>query len=259
MSNHELSPVTPEMVEVTADMQKKCVEAYLTVASELRPGISEVQIAKGMMGELEKRGISDFWYDNPVLVLVGEQRFCEMANPSYEDKAPKHSSRLRSGDPFFIDMHPRHESGRWGNFAATGILSPSMNRNGDVMLRLMQGIQEWEMLRITGNTRASEVAGHFQDTFNELGISPLDVRGNFGHSMEQGLKSEANRVFLDSATIEKMGGRIFGIEPGGYQQVGGPHSIVVARFEDCVHVPVSGRAMVLGRTNPVSIAFGPRN
>src|SRR3989338_8386878 len=100
MAQTERSPITPEAVEATTYLQRHCQEAYLTVAASLQAGMTERAISTAIKKELATRGISDFWYDIPVMVLFGERRFLDMTRPTYSQKEPG-DTKLEEGAPFF--------------------------------------------------------------------------------------------------------------------------------------------------------------
>lgn len=246
-----------EAVGIVQEMQRNCLEAYLTVALSLRAGMTEEKVARQIKGELTSRGIEDYWYNIPVMVLIGAERFKEMTADDYAIKEPSDQKVLQEGMPFFIDMHPRDSaSGQWGNFAATGVYRERDRRVGDFLLE-MQNIQGEIVGNLRGDFTGAQVADRFTLAFKKNSITPVDVRGNFGHSMGYGEKAGPyQRQFLDSENFQKIGGQIFGIEPGGYKVVVGETGLVlVARFEDCVCVPEQGPARILGRDWPVSVRF----
>jgi len=247
------APASQEVVEITDWMQAQCAQAYLTAASSLRPGISETAIAEAIRAQLAQSGIQDFWYDVPIHVLIGIDRFVQLAASDYAVKSPSEHVTLREHMPFFIDIHPRHESGRWGNFAATGLFRPQ-DDEAVGFLELMQSIQREGIRRLTPDQTGAEVARWFAGRFARHQIEHLDVRANFGHSMGAGLKSKYARLFLDESNDLPIGGGIYGIEPGGLRRNAAGQ--VIARFEDCVYIPPDGRpAVILGRQQPVPLVF----
>ncbi len=252
--NNEIYAVTEEEVDITTYMQQQCVDSYLTVASSLKSGMSERAIEKAMKAELALGGLKEFWYNIPVMVLVGEDRFRMMAADDYDIKEPQEEIVLQPGMPFFIDMHPRHaQTGRWGNFAATGIFNPQDSEEAIKLLQEMQEIQLNGISSLRADMAGADVAAMFDGKFGEAGIQLLDVRGNYGHSMGTGPKGSFQRAFLDANNAFSIGGQIFGIEPGGTR------GLSVARFEDCVHIPdgsLEGQSTILGRTKPVPLVFG---
>jgi hypothetical protein len=199
--------------------------------------------------------VRDFWYDIPIVVLIGTTRFAQLAAPEYGAKSPSQHVLLQAGMSFFVDIHPRHESGCWGNFAATGVYRP-VDRESVAFLKQMQGIQEAGIHQLNREQTGGLVARWFIRQFEEGEVELFDVRANFGHSMGSGLKSDYQRLFLDENNTTPIGGGIYGIEPSGVRR-GRPGEIsAMARFEDCVYIPPdSGWAVFLGRTEPVPVVF----
>ncbi len=246
----ELQPVSQEAVEITDHMQTMCEAALYELIHEMRLGMSEREIERVLRDKLQARGFTDYWYNIPILVLAGQKRFFDMANDDYESKAPSTEVRINEGDPLFVDIHPRDESGRWGNFARTLIVNPHDHDHVE-FVRQMRAI-EWR--RFPRGGRASEttheLARDLHGEFDADGINLVDVRSNFGHNMGSGEKSSfTDRSFIDMDTHVALRGQIWGIEPGGYLQVS-PGNFLVARIEDCVHVSESGELRTLGNKLP---------
>jgi Xaa-Pro aminopeptidase len=246
---------TPETLEATAWMQSQCIQAYLTVASALRSVLSEARIARAIRDELQASGVRDFWYDIPIVVLIGTNRFAQLIAPEYDVKSPSEVAVLQPGMSFYIDIHPRHESGCWGNFAATGVYHPPDSESA-ALLKMMQGIQEAGIRHLNGEQTGGDVARWFVRQFEDAEIEVFDVRANFGHSMGSGAKSDYQRLFLDEHNNTPIGGGIYGIEPSGVRRDGSGQISAMARFEDCVYIPPhGGQAVIMGRTDPVPVAF----
>jgi hypothetical protein len=248
-------PLSQEFVEMTDWMQRRCVDTYLNVASSLRAGMSEAAIARAVKSELQVRGITDFWYDIPIVVLVGIERFMQSVAADYAVKSPSEAATIQANTPFFIDIHPRHASGRWGNFAASGVFRPADNPQ-TAFLDLVQAIHHQGIGRLGAHQTGAEVAGWFGEQFSGNGIQHVDVHANFGHSMGAGLKSDYQRLFLDASNFTSIGGDIYGIEPGGVRRDSTGQVIAFARFEDCVYIPPDGgQPVMLGAHEPLPVVF----
>lgn len=247
--------LSPESVEITDEMQRRCVQAYLAVATSLRVGMSEAAIAHVLHRQLQAHGIADYWYDIPIVVLVGVRRFMDSVLVDYAAKSPSQQVTLQANTPFFIDIHPRHASGRWGNFAASGVFQPE-DREQVVLLDQMQRIQHQGIQRLTAQQTSADVARWFAGAFARSRIEHLDVRANFGHSMGAGPKSGYQRLFLDETNDTPIGGSIYGIEPGGVRRDSAGWVTGFARFEDCVYIPPDGSPpVILGSAESVPVVF----
>jgi hypothetical protein len=246
--------LSAESIEITDHMQRRCVQAYLTVTASLRAGMSEAYIADAIRGELQTQGITGYWYDIPIVVLVGVQRFMDSTLVDYARKSPSKQVTLQPNTPFFIDIHPRHPSGRWGNFAASGVYQPEDSEQV-ALLEQMQRIHHDGIRQLAAWQTGADVARWFAQQFRQTGIEHLDVRANFGHSMGVGQKSDYQRLFLDESNDTSIGGSIYGIEPGGVRRDSAGRVTAFARFEDCVYIPPDGAPVLLGAHELLPVAF----
>lgn len=237
-------PITDEVLGITKDLQIKCLDTYLETMGELEAGQNEAQIAKRIREKLDKRGIVDFWYNVPIFVLFGVERFMTTGEKSYDIKNPKRNRILEGGDPVFIDMHVRDiESGVWGDFSATVIYKPIFQEQVDFLAEV-QNIQNQTIAEISSETTPNQLASSFLRRFDLAGITPVDVLNNFGHIIGRGEKNSWSRIFIDTETeTPTMANAIWGIEPGGYMDT--LQGRVVGRFETCVWVSPSGRVIDL--------------
>ena len=251
------APVSADEVEITRILQEQSINAYRGVTASLRPDLSEKGIAQAIIAELKAAGITEFWYDIPVLVLIGERRIRQLAESGYTQKKPREEIVLRENTLFFIDIHPRHSSGRWGNFAATGVYEPADDQV-IAFLKGLQHIQEECIKGLSPTMTGNDVATWFQMRFQQQNIELLDVRHNFGHNMGFGPKNSYQRLFLDEHNSKPIGGQIWGIEPGGIHRHLSNSGVLMGRFEDCVHVPLNGPPSTLGRDSPIPVTFTRR-
>jgi len=247
-------PSLPAHVAAVDVMLRHCKATYLDVAGTLRSGLSEADIHDRLIEALQQGGVTDYWYDIPVLVLIGATRFIRMADRGYDAKRPRRDVFLQNGDPFFIDIHPRHGEGFWGNFAATGLFHPASDDEAAFALSI-QRIQHSGITHFHSGMTGAEIAGWFRRQFVQADVQLLDVRGNYGHSMGHGEKSSYVRHFLDHQNTDAVAGLIYGIEPGGIQRLPDGRTLV-GRFEDCVYFPEQGYAVQLGGSEPVPVVFG---
>ncbi len=248
--------LTPEIIALTDTMQRQCAQAYLNVTVSLRVGMSEADIAREVQGELQAAGITDFWYDIPIVVFIGVERFMQSVLADYGVKRPSEQVTLQANTPFFIDIHPRHETGRWGNFAASGVYRPA----GDAQVKLLERMQHTHhegIAQLRAGQTGADVARWFQEQFQANTIEHVDVRANFGHSMGVGMKNGYTRLFLDEANTTAIGGTIYGIEPGGVRRNPGGQVTAFARFEDCVYIPLDDeQSALLGGHGLLPVVFG---
>lgn len=248
--------LTPDIIALSDTMQRACVQAYLSVTANLREGMSEADIARAVRDDLQASGINDFWYDIPIVMMIGVERFMQSVVTDYSVKSPSEQVTLQANSLFYIDIHPRHESGRWGNFAASGVFRPADDGQVELLER-MQHTHHEGIAQLTGAQTGANVARWFLAQFGANSIEHVDVRANFGHSMGAGLKSEYARLFLDEANETPIGGGIYGIEPGGVRRNAAERVTSFARFEDCVYIPADGgQAALLGGHGLLPVVFG---
>lgn len=247
--------VTPDEVRSTVRLQAQCIDAYQRVMNSLHTGISEHEIAQFVADTLQSVGITEYWYDIPIMVFIGTDRFQTEKSTDYAVKSPSPAVTLEEGLPVFIDMHSIDpQTRRWGDFSATALYRPV---EGDPSIQFalrMQEIQELVIGQTDSESTPAQVADRFIGHFRYDGIELMDVRNNFGHSMGAGRKADHARVFLDLDHKESMAGQIYAVEPGGITMIAG--KTYMARFEDCIHVPEKGQAAILGRTGRLPVIFG---
>src|SRR3989344_6311705 len=95
-----------ERIKIVSELQNKTADIFKVVTRSLQVGMSEADITKLIRAEYEKRGVVDFWYDVPIIVLVGTERFLNAANADYATKSPSANSLLNDGDTIYVDVHP---------------------------------------------------------------------------------------------------------------------------------------------------------
>ena len=172
-----------------------------------------------------------------------------MASDDYELKSPSTEIILKKGNVFFIDITPQEKlDGRWGDFSATGLYK-SQDDEQISFIQHMQTIHQIGISHIHADMKGSEVFDWFKERFDEEEMQLIDPRSNVGHSIGYGTKQSYDRFFLDSLHQTPMGRSLYAIEPGGVK------GNLVARFEDCIYVPPSGSAVILGRKELLPIVF----
>lgn len=244
-----------EKAGIVAGLQETCAEAFTSVMSMLRSGMSETDIAVGLQAYLESRGIKQSWYDVPFMVLIGVERFrIGTTSTDYGEKGPSPSSYLSAGQFIHVDFSPMDpETGIWGDWSSTCVYEPTgeNGREQIAFLTEMRQLQRRGIEHFTAQSTGADVAKYFLDQYAEHGVTILDVRNNVGHSIHSGPKIEANRTWLDLDNTKPLGPGIFTVEPGGISD--GKNN--VARFEDCIYVPVTGKASIIGNMKDVPLSF----
>ena len=244
-------------------LQLLSYDIYLNTISRLKSGMSENDIAEIILKQYKRAGIENFWYDIPIMVLIGEKRFLDM-NGDYEKKTPSDKYLLNTGDTINFDFTPIEKDGLRGTFSATYIFRPKTDYDFEKIefLKLMRKIQRDGIKQITSLSRVDDIANWYLDKFRGNGITLVDVRNNLGHSMHKGAKKNSDesekRIFIDTKNNNPIGEGIFAIEPAGFKRSKNEKDkILVGKFEDCLYVPVnSGIPLLLvpdNFTDPGSI------
>lgn len=232
-----------EKVKIVTHLQKVSKEVFEAVSNSLEVGMSEVDIAELAKVDFEKRGITEFWYDVPLNVLVGIERFrIGTTTADYSIKAPAKDVFLDVGSTVFIDLSPMDpDTKTWGDFASMIVFRPRGGTDEKQLefLSEVRNIQLSGVSKITAETTGAEVANYYIEEFKKRGITLLDVRNNVGHSIHAGSKEKTERVWLDLENTKPFGEGIFTIEPGGAR------GNLVARFEECIYIPKEGSAKIL--------------
>lgn len=238
-----------EKIKVVSKLQKTSVEVFKAITPSLRTGISELDIANLAKQEFSKRGVSEFWYNVPFIVLIGAERFkIGTTTSNYTIKSPSKEVYLEDGMPTHMDFAPMDSKTKiWGDFASTIVFHPRNGIDNEQLSFLdeMRKIQRSAIEQITFKTTGAEIANYYLNIFAKKGITLLDARNNVGHSIHEGPKDQAKRVWLDQNNNEPLGEGIFTLEPGGIRPKKDGTGIVSARFEECIYIPKEGNAVIL--------------
>lgn len=257
-NSHEL-PQLETTIRIVENLQRQCVETYNHVLSRLRVGMSEVDIAELMRLEFERRGITEFWYNVPLCVLIGAARFkIGTTTADYAIKSPSKDVFLEQGSPVFFDVSPMDtKTKQWGDWSGTVVFHPRpiVDDEQIAFLKEVRQIHREGIQEIDAQTTGAEVATYYREVFEAKDITLLDARNNVGHSLHSGPKASAKRIWLDETNTNPLGEGIFAVEPGGRRSKGNGNEYVVGRFEDSVYMPKTGRAVILGSQENVPLVI----
>ena len=236
-----------ERVAIVSNLQKISSDVFNETIKSLKLGISEVDIAKLLRKNFEKRGITKFWYTVPEVVLIGSERFkIGTTTTDYRIKSPSKDSFLQEGSTVYADLSPMDSVTKiWGDWNGMLVFQPRKRVDNEqvAFLEEVRNIQLNGISRITAQTTGADVASYYLEEYKRHSITLLDVRNNVGHSMHEGSKDRAKRIWLDLNNVNPLGEGIFTIEPGGAR------GDLVGRFEECIYIPKEGNAIVLSTTN----------
>jgi Xaa-Pro aminopeptidase len=239
-------------VAIVTQLQEHSQEVFSTVIEQINIGTNEVEIAELIRVEFQKRGITEFWYDVPINVLIGAERIkIGTTTTDYSVKNPSPHAFLQEGAPLFVDVHPIDSATKlWGDWASTVVFKPGLEKN-DEDVKFLQEFREIHLegiSHITSQSTGAQVAKYYIEAFQKNDIMLLDVRDNLGHSMHEGPKENTKRVWLDLQNATPLGEGIFTLEPGGMRLKKNGKNILIARFEECIYLPKSGNATIVGGT-----------
>lgn len=237
-------------IKVIENLQKFSKKSYSAVLLQLKIGMSEVEIEELFKAEFRKRGITEYWYSVPINVLIGVERFkIGTTTTDYAIKNPSKNSFLKKGDPVYIDLSPMDSVSKlWGDWSSTFVFDPRVGVDDEQLafLEKMRTIQRQLISTITARTTGRDIVNDFLKIFRANDITLLDVRNNVGHSLHEGPKDKAQRVWLDLENTQSLGEGFFAVEPGGIKHKSKGNGFVVGRFEEAIYIPKKGKVIILG-------------
>lgn len=242
-----------ERISVVNNLQTISSEVVSSVFSLFKTGMSEYEIAKLIRNAFAKRGVYDFWYDVPLIVLIGTERFLKAANADYAIKSPSQEYTLQDGSTIYIDVHPQDAStSLWGDWNTMAVFHPRTNIDDEqvAFLEQMRQIHREGIEKLKPTMTGADVANYFVEVYQKNGITPLvATNSDVGHTIHDGLKVGVKRLMLNMENSSLIGGYIYAIEPAGFRQKKFGDGILVGRFEECIYIPKEGNAVLLGSKN----------
>lgn len=237
-------------VKVIGDLQNKSADVFDNVVHSLKAGMSEKEIAEAIKQEFKIKGIEEFWYNVPITVLIGVDRFkVGTTTPDYVVKNPSKDILLEEGSPLFIDLSPVDPKTKlWGDWSSMVIFHPRKKVDDEqvAFLEEMRQIHRKGISMITSHSTGLDVIKIYLELFKNKGITLLDVRKNVGHSIHSGPKDKTKRIWLDEDNLNLLGEGLFAVESGGFRKKKDGSGIIVGRFEECIYIPKEGNAILLG-------------
>lgn len=239
-----------ERIQIVSNLQQTASNVFKGVAPFLKVRMNELEIAELIKEEFKKCGIIDFWYNVPIIVLIGTERFMTGANSDYAAKNPSKNCLLKKGDVIYIDMHPQDsETGLWGDWNTMVVFQPRKGTDDEqvTFLEEMREIHREGISKLTPNMMGADIMSYYLDAYKNNGITPiLGEKPDIGHTIHEGLKVNAHRLLLNTENTTPIGGYIYAIEPAGSRPKKSGDGIVVGRFEECVYIPKEGNSVLLG-------------
>ncbi len=214
------------------EVQETAKIAMDTLKKEIKPGMTEIELAEIVKQSLEGQGIKRYWYHGiPALVFAGErtilsQAACEYAPTDYQ---------IKKNDIITVDTAPEEDL-LWGDYARTIIIQdgevvpddqikdPEFREGVETEIRL----HEFMMEHARPDMKFCQLHKLVDEYLHKLGYQNLDFLSNFGHSVVDGVDSATfyelrndPRVFFDAkceCTLEEAGKFTFEphiAKPGG--------------------------------------------
>ena len=185
-------------------------KAMEEVAAEIRPGMTEAQVAALAEEKMSALGAEGWWYHNVgALVLAGKDR--SKLSVSGRDYRPSEEAVLGENDLVSLDFSPIL-NGCWGDYARTiyieesrGKLEPEAPQTAEfaegyqMELKLHQELMEW----VRPETTYEQVWEHMNRILKDAGFENMDFHGNLGHSIES---APGDRIYLEEGNHETLGG-----------------------------------------------------
>lgn len=244
-------------IKTVSQLQQASANVFKNVVFSLKVGMSELEIAELLKLEFKNRNISEFWYDVPIIVLIGTQRFITGANSDYATKSPSKEYLLKEGDILYIDMHPQDsKTGLWGDWNSMVIFHPRKGIDDEQVNFLveMRKIHREGISKFTPTMTGADIMSDYFDAYKNTGITPiLGEKPDVGHTIHEGPKVNAHRLLLNMKNNTPIGGYVYAIEPAGFRPKKSGDGIVVGRFEECVYIPKEGNAVLLGSQELLSL------
>lgn len=242
-----------ERIGVINNLQIISSDVVSSIFNLFKVGMNEYEITKLIRDAFAKRGVYDFWYDVPIIVLIGAERFLNGANADYATKSPSQEYILQDGSTIYIDVHPQDAStSLWGDWNTMAVFHPRTGIDDEqvAFLEQMRQIHREGAEKLKPTMTGADVANYFVEAYQKNGITPfMATNSDVGHTIHEGLKVNAKRLMLNMENSSLIGGYIYAIEPAGFRQKKSGDGILVGRFEECIYIPKEGNAVLLGSQN----------
>lgn len=198
------------------EVQSIAKQTMLYVMSQIKIGMTLVELRKCAEDKMLSLGATSFWYwDIGAFVFSGEETAISVSGKHY-----KTAERIiGENDIITVDLSPQ-AGDIWGDYARTIIIE-----NGNAIQNINDiGNKEWrEGLEMEDKLHKELIAwANPGKTFEELyyymndlivqsGYVNLDFMGNLGHSIE---RRKEDRVYIEKGNARRLGDvRLFTFEP----------------------------------------------
>ncbi|TGL18591.1 aminopeptidase P family protein [Leptospira bourretii] len=183
--------VTLENIKEVQNIAKRTIKH---VQLETKEGMSELDIKMIAESFMIANGIDRFWYyDIGAFVLTGNRSLLSISGKDYVPSKVK----VKNGDVVTIDLSPVLNN-TWGDYARTFYFG---NPNNDIneSLIFIKKLHSKFIEIYNPNLPISTLHKEIYNTIQNNNFKSLDFRNNFGHSIEEDIKS---RKWFDSNNNE---------------------------------------------------------
>jgi Xaa-Pro aminopeptidase len=248
-----------EKINIISGLQRASAQTFCSVVPLLKTGMSEFQVADLLRNEFADRGIEAFWYDVPIIVLIGSNRLLNGANADYQTKSPSKDVVLAPGSTIYVDLHPQDSvTGLWGDWNTMAVFQPRPGIDDEqvAFLAEMREIHRRGFDQVQPHWSGADLIHYYRQAYHDKGITQLQgEKPDIGHTIHAGPKINAHRLLLDESNTNLLADHFYAIEPAGSRQNKNGSELLVGRFEECVYFTKAGKAILLGDNEQVPLTI----
>jgi len=159
-------------------MQKVTIQVTRKVAREIKPGMSERDIAKLYTKKLAKFGLEEHWY--PIQVHVGEMTAIPVSRKHH---LPSTKITVKEDDIIILDCTPFDKT-VWSNWAETFLIGKN-NFFKSLIGDVRSVVNETYIFAKTKAKTVGDIFVYCNSRIDEYGLKSLDANNNLGHSIFQ--------------------------------------------------------------------------
>ena len=195
------------------EIQEPTVDAVRRVANNIKPGQTEIEIAKMLDAELRNDGLNEHWY--PILVHAGEMTGTPVSRRYH---LPTSDVCVNENDILILDVTPIDKT-VWSNWAETFTIG-----DDDFFNELTQDVQAVVDAAYEYSSTQAKSVGDIIDfctkEMRKYDLRSIDSRKDFGHSIFQVPEGQtvdktplSDRLFLNEEYRAVRLSGIISIEP----------------------------------------------
>ena len=160
------------------EMQTPTIEITRLVAQEIKPGMSELDIANLYTQRLAKVGLKDHWY--PILVYAGELTGKPISRRFH---LPSADVIIKENDIVMLDSTPIDKT-VWSNWAETFVIGKNSFFKS-LVADTKQIVDETYNFAISQAKNIGDIFDYCNSRIKYYGMTSLDSRSDVGHSIFQ--------------------------------------------------------------------------